>query len=182
MWATNVKNWANDVKNWATEQGSGPNLGEQVSQIRASLGMLRVAQAAQVRTATSSGSLSHCSVLNLVCSGSKAEIDFGKVSFPLRVWWYYQVKTTRNLLPFPTLISAVFPVYKQKLRLAQPLLRLHRHCSKCLPPSTPFNHDLTTIVVQQQSDVSFQTESQYLPAYFISQRKALNTVLVHLAS
>jgi hypothetical protein len=47
MWATSVKNWANDVKNWATEQGSGPNLGHLLSQIRASLGMLRVAQAVQ---------------------------------------------------------------------------------------------------------------------------------------
>lgn len=33
MWATGVKNWATDVKNWATEQGSGPNLRQQVSQI-----------------------------------------------------------------------------------------------------------------------------------------------------
>jgi hypothetical protein len=85
MWTTGVKNWATDVKNWATEQGSGPNLGQQVSQIRASLGMLRAAQAAPVCTATSSGSLGHCSVLNLVCSGSKAEIEFGGVRFPLRV-------------------------------------------------------------------------------------------------
>ena len=89
MWTTGVKNRATDVKNWATEQLSSPNLGHLLSQIRASLGMLRVAQAAQVCTATSSGSLSHYSVLNLVCSGSKAEIDFGKVSFPLRPWWYY---------------------------------------------------------------------------------------------
>jgi hypothetical protein len=78
--------------------------------------MLRVAQAAQaaqVCTATSLGSLGHYFVLNLhvVCSGSKAEIDFGKVSFPLRVWWYYQVKT--NLLRFPRVISVVFPVCKQ---------------------------------------------------------------------
>jgi hypothetical protein len=53
-----------------------------LSQIPVSLGMLRVAQAAQVCTATSSGSLSHCSVLNLVCSSSKAQIEYGKVSFP----------------------------------------------------------------------------------------------------
>jgi len=92
-----VVNWATDVKNWATELGSGPNLGHLLSQIRVS--MLRFVQAAQVCTATSSGSLSQCSVSNLVCSGSKAEIDFGKVSFPLRVLWYYQVKT--NLLLFP---------------------------------------------------------------------------------
>ena len=88
MWITRVKNWANDVKNWATEQGGGLNLGQRVSQIQANLGMLRFAQAAQDCTATSSGSLSHCSVLNLVCSGSKAEIDFGAVRFPIRLWRY----------------------------------------------------------------------------------------------
>ena len=59
--------------------------------------MLRVAQAAQVCTATSSGSLSHCSVLNLVCSGLQAEIEFGKVGFPLRVWWYYPIKLNLSL-------------------------------------------------------------------------------------
>jgi hypothetical protein len=57
-----------------------------LSQIRASLGMLGVAQAAQVYTATRSGSLGHYSVLNLVRSCLKAEIEFGKVSFPLRVF------------------------------------------------------------------------------------------------
>jgi hypothetical protein len=75
---------------WATtEQGIGPNLGRLLCQIQACLGMLRLAQAAQAAqdcTATSSGSLSHCSVLNLVCSGSKAEIEFGEASFPLRVY------------------------------------------------------------------------------------------------
>jgi hypothetical protein len=72
---------------WATtEQGIGPNLGRLLCQIQASLGMLRLVQAAQDCTATSSGSLSHCSVLNLVCSGSKAEIEFGEASFPLRVY------------------------------------------------------------------------------------------------
>jgi hypothetical protein len=88
MWTTGVKNWAIDVENWATGQGSVPNLEHLLSRIRASLGMLRFAQDCP---ATSSGSLSHCSVLNLVhvCSGSKAEIEFGEASFPLRVWWYY---------------------------------------------------------------------------------------------
>ena len=33
----------------------------------------------------SSGPLSHYSVLNPVCSGLKAEIEFGEISFPLRV-------------------------------------------------------------------------------------------------
>ena len=44
MWATGIRNWATDVKNWATEQGSGSNLGRWLSQIRASLGLLRLAQ------------------------------------------------------------------------------------------------------------------------------------------
>ena len=39
---------------------------------------------AQDCAATSSGSLSHSSVLNLVCSGSKAEMDFGGISFGVR--------------------------------------------------------------------------------------------------
>jgi hypothetical protein len=44
----NVGQVSNDVKNWATEQGSGPNLGHLLSQIRPSHGMLRFAQAAQI--------------------------------------------------------------------------------------------------------------------------------------
>ena len=47
MWTAGVRNWATDVKNWATEQGSGPNLGRWLSQIRASLGLLRLAQGCQ---------------------------------------------------------------------------------------------------------------------------------------
>jgi hypothetical protein len=69
--------------------GSGPNLGHWLSRIRATPSMLRLAQAAQDCTATSSGSLSHCSVLNLVRSGSKAEMELAEVSFPQRVGWDY---------------------------------------------------------------------------------------------
>jgi hypothetical protein len=103
MWATSVKNWANDVKNWPTEQGGGPNPGHSLSWIRASLGMLRFTQAAQVCTATGSGSLSHRSVLNLVCSGSKAEVELSEVRFTVRVRWYQ----SEGLYPLQALVCAL---------------------------------------------------------------------------
>jgi len=71
MRTTSVENWATDVKNWATEQGSGPNLGHfavpdsgQSWDAQVCPGLPRHAQDC---TATSSNSLSRCSVLNLVC-------------------------------------------------------------------------------------------------------------------
>jgi hypothetical protein len=69
MWITRVNNWANDVKNWATEQGGRPESRTASVPDSGHLGMLRFAQTAQDCTATSSGLLSHYSVLNLVCSG-----------------------------------------------------------------------------------------------------------------
>lgn len=46
----------------------------------------RLPRPAQAYTATSSGYIVTAQFYPLVCSGSKAEMDFGKVSFPLRVY------------------------------------------------------------------------------------------------
>ena len=48
-------------------------------------GLVRLLRLAQEYIATSSISLSHCSVVYPVYLGSRAEIDFGEISFALRV-------------------------------------------------------------------------------------------------
>jgi hypothetical protein len=48
--------------------------------------------------AISVGSLSHCSVLNRVCSSSNAEVEFGEVSFGQRVHRYFHVASLRGFL------------------------------------------------------------------------------------
>jgi len=62
---------------------------EMLSQIRAQSWHAQGCSSRSDCTATSSGSFSHCSVLNLVCSGSKAEMNSSEVSFPLTVCWYW---------------------------------------------------------------------------------------------
>ena len=93
--------------------------------------MLRFAQAAQDCTATSSGSLSHCSVLNLgMLRVSKAEIDFGEASFPLRVYWYYvwrSVGTTKTKVR-EVLNNIILILVPPKTSCVRFLLFVSRNC------------------------------------------------------
>ena len=79
------------AKNWATEQGSGPNLEQPATQIRANTGLLRHVQgkllrSAQDCTATSSGYLC-CELLDLgmfrVCQGY---ISVSRALGSLAIW------------------------------------------------------------------------------------------------
>jgi hypothetical protein len=82
-------------KNWAAEQGSGPNLGRQLSQIRANSrlaqacsGLLRLAKAAKTFSGLHSRELrllSHCSVLNLCMLRFENGMESGEVTFGERV-------------------------------------------------------------------------------------------------
>jgi hypothetical protein len=81
-----------------------------------------------VYTPTSSGSLSHGSVLNAVCSGSTAEMDFGRISSVEREHRLYAVST--YLLLF-SIELALYYISISRMTpgsiSAQVLLRWHRH-------------------------------------------------------